>query len=49
MTKFNATGSALIYSSYLGGSGDDCGKGIAIDWEVMRMSREILVWGFSHC
>jgi len=31
VTKFDAAGSALIYSSYLGGSGDDGGYGIAID------------------
>jgi hypothetical protein len=32
ITKFNATGSALIYSSYLGGSsGDDLATGIAVD------------------
>jgi uncharacterized protein (TIGR03437 family) len=31
VTKFNAAGSALIYSTYLGGSGTDVGNGIAID------------------
>ena len=31
VTKFNATGSALIYSTYLGGSGGDQGNGIAVD------------------
>jgi len=31
VTKFNATGSALVYSTYLGGSGDDVGYGIALD------------------
>jgi hypothetical protein len=30
-TKLNNTGSALIYSSYLGGSNQDYGSGIAID------------------
>ncbi|OXM14422.1 SBBP repeat-containing protein [Paenibacillus herberti] len=29
--KFNAAGSALIYSTYLGGSGADLGTGIAVD------------------
>jgi hypothetical protein len=31
VTKLNATGSALIYSTFLGGSGDDEGRGIALD------------------
>src|SRR2546425_374238 len=31
VAKLNATGSALLYSTYLGGSGDDVGKGIAVD------------------
>jgi hypothetical protein len=31
ITKFNATASALVYSTYLGGSGDDRGEGIALD------------------
>jgi hypothetical protein len=31
VAKFNPTGSALIYSTYLGGSGDDIGRGIAVD------------------
>src|SRR5438309_281207 len=31
VTKLNPTGSALIYSTYLGGSGDDIGFGIAVD------------------
>ena len=31
MAKLNAAGSALVYSTYLGGSGDDCGHGIAVD------------------
>ncbi len=30
-TKINATGTALLYSSYLGGSQDDYGRGIAVD------------------
>ena len=31
VTKLNATGSALVYSTYLGGSGFDLGTGIAVD------------------
>ncbi len=31
VTKFNPTGSALLYSTYLGGTSDDEGEGIAID------------------
>jgi hypothetical protein len=31
VTKINSTGSALVYSTYLGGSGDDSGNGIAVD------------------
>ena len=31
VTKLNATGSALVYSTYLGGSGDDGATGIALD------------------
>jgi len=31
VTKFNATGTALIYSTYLGGTGGDVGYGIALD------------------
>src|SRR5205823_4466027 len=31
VTKLNATGSALVYSTYLGGSGFDRGRGIAVD------------------
>jgi hypothetical protein len=31
ITKINASGSALVYSSYLGGSGGDVGYGIAAD------------------
>jgi hypothetical protein len=31
VTKLNATGTALSYSTYLGGSGDDVGQGIAVD------------------
>jgi uncharacterized repeat protein (TIGR01451 family) len=31
VTKLNATGSALVYSTYLGGSSNDDGYGIAVD------------------
>jgi hypothetical protein len=31
VTKLNPTGSALVYSTYLGGSGEDRGFGIAVD------------------
>ena len=31
VTKLDATGATLVYSTYLGGSGDDAGFGIAVD------------------
>ncbi|HEU4596905.1 MAG TPA: SBBP repeat-containing protein, partial [Pyrinomonadaceae bacterium] len=31
VTKLNAAGSALVYSTYLGGNGSDQGRGIAVD------------------
>ena len=31
VTKLNATGTALVYSTFLGGSYDDAGNGIAVD------------------
>ena len=31
MTKLNPTGTALVYSTYLGGTGYDQGLGIAVD------------------
>ena len=31
LTKLNSLGSALIYSTYLGGTGDDFGKSVAVD------------------
>jgi hypothetical protein len=31
VTKFDAAGTALIYSTYLGGSGNDLGTGVAVD------------------
>jgi uncharacterized repeat protein (TIGR01451 family) len=32
VTELSPTGSALVYSTYLGGSGDDWPYGIALDW-----------------
>ena len=31
VTKLNASGTALVYSTFWGGSGYDCGKGMALD------------------
>ncbi len=31
VTKLNATGTGLVYSTYIGGNGDDAGRDIAID------------------
>ena len=31
VTKLDPSGSALLYSTYLGGSGEECGAGIAVD------------------
>ena len=31
MTRLNAAGTALVYSTYLGGSGEDVGYGVAVD------------------
>jgi len=31
VTKLNATGSGIVYSTYLGGSGSDVGLGVAVD------------------
>ncbi len=31
VTKLNVSGSSLVYSTYLGGSGDEAGHGIAVD------------------
>lgn len=31
VAKLNPTGTALLYATYFGGSGDDCGQAIAID------------------
>ena len=43
VTKLNAAGSALVYSTYLGGSGDDNGSGIAVD-----SSGNAYVTGYTH-
>jgi Calx-beta domain/Beta-propeller repeat/Carboxypeptidase regulatory-like domain len=42
VTKINSTGSALIYSTYLGGTGGESGRGIARD-----SSNNIYVTGFT--
>jgi hypothetical protein len=42
VVKFNAAGSALLYSTYLGGTGDDAVNGIAIDG-----ARNAYVVGFT--
>ena len=31
VTKLNPSGNAIVYSTYVGGSDDDCGEGIAVD------------------
>ena len=31
MAKVNASGTALVYCGYIGGSGNDVGYGIAVD------------------
>jgi hypothetical protein len=41
--KLNASGNALLYAGYLGGSGLDFGEGIAIDNSGMHMSRGLPV------
>ncbi len=42
VTKFSTTGTALVYSTYLGGSGFDDSNGIAVD-----SARNIYVTGFT--
>jgi hypothetical protein len=43
VTKLNETGTALVYSTYIGGSGDDYGYGIAVDG-----SGEAYVTGYTY-
>jgi hypothetical protein len=43
VTKLNARGSALDYSTFLGGAGDDLGLGIAVD-----RSGRAYVTGFTN-
>jgi hypothetical protein len=43
VTKVNANGQSLAWSSYLGGSGDDEGRGIAVDG-----SGNVYVTGWTH-
>ncbi len=44
VTKLNPAGSTLLYSTYLGGSGDDFGTGIAVD---IAGSTYITGWTYS--
>ena len=39
VAKLNPAGSSLIYSTYLGGSGDDFGRGIAVDGNGISLRR----------
>ena len=41
MTKLNASGTALVYSTYLGGSDDDIGTGIAVDALGQRLRHRL--------
>jgi hypothetical protein len=43
VAKLNAAGSSLEYSTYLGGSGDDVGEGIAVD-----SSDQAYITGYSY-
>jgi Beta-propeller repeat len=43
MTKLDPTGSTLIYSTYLGGTGEDIGRGIAVD-----QNRNVYVTGLTR-
>ncbi|MHB8629676.1 MAG: SBBP repeat-containing protein [Aggregatilineales bacterium] len=42
VSKLNTIGSALVYSTYLGGSGGDTGKGIAVD-----ASGDVYITGYT--
>lgn len=42
VTKFNATGSALLYSSFLGGDGEDYARGIALDASTPNASAYVV-------
>lgn len=43
VAKLNATGTALVYATYLGGSGDDAGQSIAVD-----SADDAYVTGFTY-
>ncbi len=43
VTEMNATGTALVYSTYLGGSGQDVGFGIALD-----SAKNTVVTGYTY-
>ena len=43
LTKLSSNGSTLVYSTYLGGSGSDTGRGIAID-----SSNNVYITGFTE-
>jgi hypothetical protein len=43
VTELNPAGDALVFSTYLGGSGDDFSSGIALD----RQRRDVYVQGFT--
>ena len=50
VTKLNPTGSGLVYSSYLGGNGDDFGYGIAVDSaSVVWMISGAAMFGSTCC